>query len=192
MIQKSLVVKLSWFDHVFLSPSYETIHWWLNLRLESVCLGGMSSWGKSFVQKHSNSSSSCDAECYLQLSSFFSLCFHGVVPCRQQSLWQKGDKGLKTSFKDVLSVHVPLVEHRNKGRIFIFWLHRVTSPGISKVLVLLPGGEKAMSILALVKKLLILEMNFVARHCPESRAPRTKYGAVSGGVWICKDPAHWL
>lgn len=37
----------------------------------------------------------------------------------------------------------------------------MTSPGVSNVLVLLPGGEKAMAILAVVKQLLILEMNFV-------------------------------
>lgn len=40
-------------------------------------------------------------------------CVFMAVPRRQQSLWQKGDKGLKINFKDVLSVHVPLVERVN-------------------------------------------------------------------------------
>lgn len=94
----------------------------------------------------------------LQLSSVF-------------PLFSKDDKGLKINFKDVLSVHVPLVERENKGHfLHLLTSHRVTSPGISIVLVLLPGGEKAMAILALVQKLLILEINFLTRHCPESRA----------------------
>lgn len=36
----------------------------------------------------------------------------------QQSPWQKSDKGLKISFKDVPRVHVPLVERVNKGHFF--------------------------------------------------------------------------
>lgn len=112
-----MVVKLSWFDQVILSPSCETVDWLLNPWVESVCLGGMASWGKSFVWKPSNSSSSHDAECYFAAVICFSTVFM-AVPRRQQSLWQKGDKGLKINFKDVLSVHVPLVEHVNLSALF--------------------------------------------------------------------------
>lgn len=101
----------------------------------------------------------------MQLSSIYFLFFSHS----QQSPWQKGDKGLKISFKDVPRVHVPLVEHVNKGHFFVLTSYWVTALGILIGLVLLPGGKKAMSVLALAKKLLILEMHFLTRHCSESR-----------------------
>lgn len=88
----------------------------LNPWFESGCLGGMASWGKFFIPKPSNSSSSCDAERYFAAVICFSLVAHGLSDRKVIRAYRLAAKMCCASMSLWWSAWT-------KDTFFIFWLH---------------------------------------------------------------------